>query len=54
MTEDEKAELFSKVCDVIERTYQEVPLDDDSGWLLTSKAARAGAIRIFEILGVEW
>ncbi len=60
---DEYADLYTQVCDVVERNYLELPLvdgpadypeDDFSAQIChTSDEARAAAVRIFEILGVE-
>jgi len=47
------AEQYGEICDVVERTYYGWPLTDDSGHLHTSREARAAAIRIIEILGLE-
>ena len=49
-TDDDISELYLSVCDVVERTYQELPLDDDSGLKHTSNEARAAATRIFAII----
>lgn len=56
MTEDEFIEAHSLVCDVIERNYHDWPLepDADNPFLHTSKEARAAALRIFEILDVDY
>jgi transcriptional regulator of met regulon len=49
-----RAELFSQVCDVIERNFHGWPIHADKDEVLhTSKEARAATVRIFEILGVE-
>jgi hypothetical protein len=57
---DKYAYLYALVCDVVERNYHGWPLDhghDDDDEMLcichTSKQARAAALRIFDILGVE-
>ena len=47
------AEQYGEICDVVERTYHGLPLDDDSGFLRTSKEARDAALRIIEILGLD-
>jgi hypothetical protein len=47
------AEQYGEICDVVERTYQGWPLDDDMPYLNTSKEARAATNRIIEILGLE-
>src|ERR1035437_1364985 len=64
LSEDEMAELYSEICDVIERNYQGMPLENcgEDEWKLgaagndplfhTSNGARAAALRIFEILGI--
>ena len=50
------AEQYGEICDVVERTLLAAlngePLADD-GFLHTSPEARAAAIRIIEILGLE-
>jgi hypothetical protein len=52
--EEEYSEKYRAVCDVVERTYQKMPLiDEDDPFLHTSKEARAAAMRIFEMLGIE-
>lgn len=53
--QDDYIEKYAEVCDVVERTFQRMPLDqtDDNPFMHTSKEARAGAMRIFKILGVE-
>lgn len=55
MDEDEYIEAFGRVCDIIERSRQQWPLDPDVGnpWSHTSSEARAAALRIFELLGIE-
>lgn len=52
--EDELAEKYAQVCDVVERNYHGWPLehDGDGDFSHTSKEARAAALRIFEILDV--
>jgi hypothetical protein len=50
--DDDDTEKYSAVCDVIERIYHDMPLEDDTGIRHTSAEARAGALRIFEILGI--
>jgi hypothetical protein len=50
---DEYAELYGDVCDVAERMWQHWPLNDGTDLRHTSSDARAAALRIFEILGVE-
>jgi hypothetical protein len=47
------AEQYGQICDVVERTYQGWPLDDDMQYLNTSKEARVATNRIIEILGLE-
>jgi hypothetical protein len=47
------ARQYGQICDVVERTYHEWPLTDDTGFLHTSKEARAAAVRIIKILGLE-
>lgn len=47
------AEQYGEICDVVERVYHGWPLTDDSGFLHTSKEARAATNRIIEILGLE-
>jgi hypothetical protein len=47
------AEQYGEICDVVERTYHGWPLTDDTGFLHTSREARAAAMRIIEILGLE-
>lgn len=49
-------EAFAEVCDVVERTYAGMPLErgtDEAPVLHTSKEARAAALRIFEIIGID-
>jgi hypothetical protein len=48
------AEQYGDICDVVERTYQDLPLDGDEPVGLTSAEARAAALRIIEILGLEF
>ena len=49
------AEQYGEICDVVERTYHGWPLTDtESPHLMhTSKEARAAAIRIIKILGLD-
>jgi hypothetical protein len=47
------AEQYSEICDAVERTFHGWPLTDDTGMLHTSREARATAVRIIEILGME-
>lgn len=47
------AEQYGEICDAVERNYHGWPLTDDTGFLHTSKEARATAIRIIEILGLD-
>lgn len=47
------AEQYGEICDVIERAHHGWPLTDDSGFLHTSRGARAAANRIIKILGLE-
>ena len=64
--EDDYVEKYSAVCDVVERTYQGMPLEhaDEDAWkegtvtnndplFHTSKESRAATMRIFEIFGIE-
>ena len=44
---------YGEICDVVERTYHQMPLTDDVGILHTSPEARAAANRIIEILSLE-
>jgi hypothetical protein len=57
VTADEElsADRFNAVCDVIERNYHGWPIEaiDHDGISHTSKAARATAMRIFAILGID-
>jgi hypothetical protein len=47
-------EQYCNICDVVERVYQGLPLDNDVPLFKhTSREARAAAIRIIEILGLE-
>lgn len=46
---DEYAEKYGKVCDLVERIYQGIPLDEDLGYSLTSSQARDAANRIVAI-----
>jgi hypothetical protein len=46
----ELADLFSRVCDVVERNYHGWPLEDPTGMRHTSDAARAAAQRIFKLM----
>lgn len=52
---DDYTTKYGEVCDVVERTYQGWPLEhtDNDPFMHTSKEARAAALRIFEILGIE-
>lgn len=52
---DDYTTKYGEVCDIVERNYHEWPLehDDDNPFMHTSKEARAAALRIFEILGIE-
>lgn len=55
VSNDSQAACFGEICDVVERTYQGWPLERGVGEapvLHTSDAARAAAMRIFEILGI--
>ena len=52
MTVDEYIELYADLCDVVERTYQGIPLDED-GPGHTSDAARAAANRILELTHIN-
>ena len=47
------ADQYGQICDVVERTYHGWPLTDDTGFLHTSREARAAAVRIIEILGLD-
>jgi len=50
------AEQYGEICDVVERTYLGMPLaepDDDLRLQHTSRQARAAALRIVEILGLD-
>jgi len=54
LSQEDFVEKFSAVCDVVERNYHGWPLDDPNDpWSHTSEEARAAAVRIFEIFGVE-
>lgn len=53
MTHEEASEIYSAICDVIERTRQGWPLDDEDEMHHTSTHARAAALRIFDILGID-
>jgi hypothetical protein len=52
---EEHCRLFAEICNVIERNYQEWPLDgsNDGGIGHTSQEARDAAQRIFDILGIK-
>jgi hypothetical protein len=51
-TPDDLAQLFSDICDVVERTMQGLPLDHSDGDPLihSSAASRAAAVRIVKLL----
>ncbi len=46
-------EQYGDICDVVERTYQNIPLVDDAPFQYTSNLARAATNRIIEILDLE-
>lgn len=45
---------YGLLCDVIERAWQQLPVEpeEDERWMLTSSYARAGANRIMRELGL--
>ena len=51
LSNDDYAELYGRICDLVERNYQGYPLDDDELGL-TSDQAREVASRIFALVGV--
>lgn len=51
MTIDQYIALYADVCDVVERTYQGIPLDEP-GMGHTSDEARKAANRIFALCGI--
>ena len=52
MTPEKYVELYSELCNVVERNYQGIPLDEE-GPYHTSSQAREAANRILELTGVE-
>ena len=52
-TPEVTAEQYGDICDVVERTYQNMPLTGGDPYLHTSREARAATNRIIEILGLE-
>lgn len=47
------ARQYGEICDVVERNYHGWPLAGGDPYMHTSKEARAAALRIIEILGLE-
>jgi hypothetical protein len=50
---DEYTERYADVCDIVERMWQHWPLNDGSDFRHTSSDARAAAMKIFEVLGID-
>lgn len=51
MTDDEFADMYGAICNVIERNYMNLPLDELPQMLHTSKEAREATNAILEIVG---